>query len=70
MTTTNSCQSNLQRLPTNNLPFGLPSLCSHLHGVHSGPLGSGLHHHLQVVVWELSVQAKGHAHLWVKQVSA
>ena len=30
-------------------------LCSHLHGVHCRTFGSRLYHHLQIVLWELSV---------------
>ena len=36
-------------------------LCSHLHGVHCRTFGPRLHHHLQIVLWELSVQTEGHA---------
>ena len=41
-------------------------LCSHLHGVHCRTFGSRLHHHLQIILWELSVQAEGHACLWME----
>lgn len=49
-----------------SLAHWISYFCSYLHRVHGWPFGSRLHHHLQVVFRELSVQAKRHTCLWIK----
>lgn len=52
--------------PPTPLAHRLSHFGSYLHRVHGWPFGSRLHHHLQVVLGELSVQAKRHTCLWIK----